>query len=215
MLSYRRVELLAAVGLTGALAAGAATLEAPATEAARRIEERHRRIVDLRARFVQTYRSGILGREVVERGSVSLKRPGRMLWEYRDPERKTFVCDGKSCYFYVPADKQVFVRDQAGQRGVAVELLAGQLDILERFEVSLESGPDGRGRLLLVPRRPDPEVERLYVEADAEGRIQALEIQDAQGNRSRFRFDSVQENVGLSDNLFRFQIPEGVEVFTG
>lgn len=215
MLSYRRVELLAAVGLTGALLAGAASPNTPGTEAARRIEERHRQIADLTARFVQTYRSGILGREVVERGSVSLKRPGRMLWEYRDPERKTFVCDGKSCYFYVPADKQVIVRDQAGQRGVAIELLSGQLDILGRFEVGLENGPGGRARLLLVPRQPDPDVERLYLDADPTGRILAIEIVDAQGNRSEFRFDAIRENVGLSDGLFRFRIPEGVEVFTG
>jgi outer membrane lipoprotein carrier protein len=208
------VELLAAVGLTGALLAAGAS-PAAATEAARRIEERHRRVAELTARFVQTYRSGVLGREVVERGQMSLKRPGRMLWEYRDPERKTFVCDGKSCYFYVPADKQVIVREQAGQRGVAVELLSGQLDILERFEVGLEGGPGGRERLLLVPRKPDPDVERLYLASDAEGRILAIEIVDAQGNRSEFRFDAIRENPGLSDGLFRFRIPEGVEVFTG
>jgi outer membrane lipoprotein carrier protein len=146
---------------------------------------------------------------------MSLKRPGRMLWEYRDPERKTFVCDGKSCYFYVPADKQVIVREQAGQRGVAVELLSGQLDILGRFEIGLDGGPGGRERLLLVPRKPDPDVERLYLDSDAEGRILAIEIVDAQGNRSEFRFDTIRENLGLSDGLFRFRIPEGVEVFTG
>jgi outer membrane lipoprotein carrier protein len=214
MLSWPRVELLAAVGLTGALlAAGAAPT--PATEAARRIEERHRRVADLTARFVQTYRSGVLGREVVERGSMSLKRPGRMLWEYREPERKTFVCDGRSCYFYVPADKQVIVREQAGQRGVAVELLSGQLDILGRFEVGLDGGPGGRERLLLVPRKIDPDVERLYLDSDTEGRILSIEIVDAQGNRSEFRFDTIRENLGLSDGLFRFRIPEGVEVFTG
>jgi outer membrane lipoprotein carrier protein len=208
------VELLSAVGLTGVLLA-AATPTGPAIEAARRIEERHRAVADLTARFVQTYRSGVLGREVVESGSVSLKRPGRMLWEYRDPERKTFVCDGTSCYFYIPADKQVIVRDQAGQRGVAVELLSGQLDIVGRFEVALESGPGGSPRLLLVPRQPDPDVERVYLDADEAGRIRAIEIVDAQGNRSAFRFDTIRENVGLSDGLFRFRVPEGVEVFTG
>jgi outer membrane lipoprotein carrier protein len=187
----------------------------PAAEAAaRRIEERHRGIVDMTARFVQTYRSGILGREIVERGTVSLKRPGRMLWEYRDPERKTFVSDGRSFYFYVPADRQVIVREQAGERGVAVELLSGRLDILGRFEVSLEAGPEGE-RLHLTPRTPDPDVQEAYVQADALGRISAIEILDAQGNRSAFRFESIRENVGLPDALFRFRIPEGVEVVSG
>ena len=58
----------------------------PAEELARRLEQRHRTASDLTARFVQTYRSGLIGREVVERGVVSIKQPGRMRWEYREPE---------------------------------------------------------------------------------------------------------------------------------
>jgi outer membrane lipoprotein carrier protein len=192
-----------------------ATGPSPAEAVVRRLEERHRRVADLTARFVQIYRSGILGREVVERGTVSLKRPGRMLWEYRDPERKTFVSDGRSFYFYVPADRQVIVRDQAGQRGVAVELLSGQLDILGRFDVGLEPTPAGGQRLRLVPRELDPDVERVYLELDPAGRIGAIEILDAQGSRSEFRFEAIRENVGLSDSLFHFRIPSGVEVFRG
>jgi outer membrane lipoprotein carrier protein len=84
----------------------------PAESLVRRLEAHQARVGDLTARFVQTYRSGVLGREVVERGRVSIKRPGRMLWEYKDPEKKTFVADGKTFYFYVPADRQVIVRDQ-------------------------------------------------------------------------------------------------------
>jgi outer membrane lipoprotein carrier protein len=195
------------------LAAGAPV---PAAEAAaRRVEERHRKLVDLTARFVQTYRSGILGREIVERGTVSIKRPGRMLWEYRDPERKTFVSDGRNFYFYVPADRQVIVRDQAGERGLAVELLSGELDIRGRFDVGLEAARTAGERLRLIPRKPDADIERAYLEADAEGRIRSIEIVDAQGNRSEFRFEAIRENVGLSDKLFHFRIPEGVEVFTG
>ena len=67
---------------------------APAEDLARRVEERHRSARDLTARFVQTYRSGLLGRESSS-GALSLKRPGRMRWEYEAPEKKTFVSDGK------------------------------------------------------------------------------------------------------------------------
>ena len=59
-----------------------------------RLEAHHARTTDLVARFTQSYRSGMLGREVVERGVLSVKRPGRMRWEYKDPEEKLFVSDG-------------------------------------------------------------------------------------------------------------------------
>lgn len=193
----------------------ATAVPSPAEALARRIEERHRGVADFTARFVQTYRSGVLGREVTERGTVAVKPPGRMLWEYREPERKTFVSDGKTFYFYVPADRQVVVREQAGDRGLLGRLLSGNGQMLAQFDAALEAAPSGRTRLRLTPRNPDPDVDRVYIEPDGRDRIQSLEIVDAQGNRSVFRFDDIRENVGLPDRLFRFEVPKGVEVVSG
>jgi outer membrane lipoprotein carrier protein len=207
------MDLLTALALTGALAT--ASPADPARELARRIEQHHRSAADLTARFVQTYRSSLIGREIVERGVVSIKQPGRMRWEYQRPEKKTFVSDGKTFYFYVPADRQVIVRDQAGDRGVPALLLSGQGDLLQQFEASLETAPAGRARLRLVPRKPDPEIEKVLVDADEAARIRSIQVFDAQGNLSRFDFDDIRENVGLKDRLFRFDIPNGVEVVSG
>lgn len=212
------MELLTALALTGAvLAPPPARTPNPEAEAvARRIEQRHRTVGDLTARFVQTYRSGLIGREVVEKGVVSIKRPGRMLWEYRQPEKKTFVADGKSFYFYVPADKQVIVRSQARDKSLPALLLSGQSNLLAEFEVSLdETAPLGMKRLRLVPRKADPEVEWVTLDVDPSDRIRAIAVMDVQGNRSRFEFDGIKENVGLKDSLFHFRAPSGVEVVTG
>jgi len=202
------------VALASVLAAAAPAATSRAAETARRVEERHKSVRDLQARFVQTYRSRLLGREIVERGTVSIKSPGRMRWEYRDPEPKTFVSDGKTFYFYVPADKQVIVRDQADSRGVTAQLLAGRLEILEHFEVGTET-LEGRERLRLTPRKSDPEIERVYLDVDASFRIRGIEIVDPQGNESRFDFQELRENLGLPDRLFKFDVPRGVEVISG
>ena len=212
------MKLLTAVALAGALASRmsvASPALSPAQELARRVEQRHKTVGDLTARFVQTYRSGLIGREIVERGVVSIKQPGRMRWEYRDPEKKTFVSDGKTFYFYVPADRQVIVRDQAGDRGVPALLLAGQGNLLEQFEAGLETAPTGLARLRLVPRKPDPEIEKVFVDVDDATRIRSIQVFDAQGNLSRFDFADIRENVGLKDRVFRFEIPRGVEVVSG
>jgi outer membrane lipoprotein-sorting protein len=42
-----------------------------------------------------------------------------------------------------------------------------------------------------------------------------VQIVDAQGNRSRFDFEDMRENVGLKDSLFHFEIPRGVELVSG
>ena len=214
--------MLTALGLTGTLAAALAFAgpaspapPSPAEALARRIEARHRGVRDLTARFVQTYRSGALGREVVEKGVLSLKPPSRMRWEYRDPEKKTFVSDGKTSFFYVPADRQVIRRDTADSRDLPAMLLSGHADIVGTFDVALETGPAGRQRLRLTPRKPEPEIEHLYVDVDGGDRIRAILVLDAQGNRSQFAFEDIRENVGLDDRLFQFEVPRGVEVIAG
>lgn len=208
--------------MTAALATAAFLAAAPAAESAaargvvRRIEERHARTRDLTARFVQVYRSGLLGREVTERGVVSIKRPGRMRWEYKDPEPKTFVSDGHTFYFYVPADRQVIVRAQDDERSIPSLLLSGRGDILGQFAAELATPPaEGLLRLRLTPRRPEPEIEHVVVDVEPSGRVRQIEVEDAQGNRSRFRFDDIREDVGLPDRLFRFEAPPGVEVIRG
>jgi outer membrane lipoprotein carrier protein len=214
--------MLTALGLTGTLAAALAfagsaspTPPSPAEALARRIEARHRGVRDLTARFVQTYRSGALGREVVEKGVLSLKPPSRMRWEYRDPEKKTFVSDGKTSFFYVPADRQVIRRETSDSRDLPAMLLSGHADIVGTFDVALETGPAGLQRLRLTPRKPEPEIEHLYVDVDSGDRIRAILVLDAQGNRSQFAFEDIRENVGLDDRLFRFEVPRGVEVIAG
>jgi outer membrane lipoprotein carrier protein len=208
-------QALAAL-LSAAPPSGAAGDAALAASLLKRIEEHHARTTDLVARFSQSYRSGMLGREITERGVVSIKRPGRMRWEYKDPEPKLFISDGKTFQFYVPADRQVIVSEQDEQRSLAARLLSGKGGLSEEFSASLESPQEeGVVRLLLVPRREQAEVERAFVDVEPSGRIRSILLDDVQGNRTRFRFSGVRENTGLKDELFRFEVPKGVEVIRG
>ena len=190
--------------------------EALARSLVLRGEERHGRTSDLVARFTPSYRSGLLGREIVERGQVSIRRPGRMRWEYKDPEPKLFVSDGRTFYFYVPADRQVVVSEQDPERSLAGRLLSGRGGILEEFDASLEEPlEEGTLRVRLAPRREQPEVQQAFLEVEPSGRIRTILLEDVQGNRTRFRFENVRENTGLPEKLFRFDVPAGVEVIRG
>jgi outer membrane lipoprotein carrier protein len=207
---------LHALVLAALLAAAPANTATSPEDLARRVQARHQQVSDLRASFVQRYRSGVLGRSVTERGTLWLKRPGRMLWQYEQPEKKTFVSDGTTFSFYVPADKQVVQRAQGGDDGLPGLLLSGRGELTRDFDVGLEPSPRaGLQRLRLVPRKAQPEIERAYLDVDPAGRILAIEVVDAQGDRSQFEFSDMRENIGLKDELFRFEVPRGVEVVTG
>lgn len=176
-------------------------------------DARSRTIRDFTAKFTQTYRSGALGRAIVETGTVKVKRPSRMLFEYLTPDRKLFVADGDSYYFYVPRDKQVMVQNQRGDRRATARILAeGRL--LDHFKCTGEEHDDLGRKLVLVPLEHDANVTRVAVVLDAQLRVLALEIQDAEGSTSRMVFDGFRENVGLKDTEFRFDVPKGVEVIS-
>ena len=66
-------------------------------------------IKDIQGDFVQTYEGGVLRTKTTERGSLKIKRPGRIRFTYTKPERKEFVSDGVRLYTHLVADKQVIV----------------------------------------------------------------------------------------------------------
>ena len=212
-----------ALGLTGSLlatVAGTAMPASPSAEAlARRVDARQKGVRDLTARFVQSYRSGILGREVVERGTLSIKKPGRMRWLYSGKERKEFVSDGAKIYSYLPTDKQVIVSPMpAAEQTTPALFLAGRGNIVRDFTATLAELPGAEPGLVglkLVPKKTDPELDWLIVGVDpATFQIRQLVATDRQGGRSTFSFSNLKENRNLSDKLFAFQIPRGVDVIT-
>ena len=181
----------------------------------RSFDEKSLRVRDFTAKFTQTYRSGALGRAIVESGLLKVKRPSRMSFEYKTPEKKLFVADGENYYFYVPADRQVMVQNQRGDRRATARILAeGRL--LDHFDcVGDEKDELGR-KLILVPKpsEKDADVSRIAVVLDSRLQLAALEIRDAEGSTSRLVFEAFKENVGLKDSEFRFDVPKGVEVIS-
>ena len=73
-------------------------------EIAAKVDQRYNHLQTLQADFTETYRGTGVSRS--ESGVLWLKRPGKMLWEYQQPQSKLFVTDGKSAWFYVPGERQ-------------------------------------------------------------------------------------------------------------
>ena len=81
---------------------------------AAKVQLRYNGLKDFQGDFVQTYEGGVLRTKTTERGTVAIKRPGRMRFIYTKPERKEFVSDGTRLYTYLVADKQVIVGPAPG-----------------------------------------------------------------------------------------------------
>src|SRR5688500_19897476 len=98
-----------ALAIAASLAAGAGAQANDPVALAAKVQQRYNGIKDIQADFVQTYEGGVLRTRTTERGTVAIKRPGRMRFTYTKPEKKEFVSDGTRLYSYLVADKQVIV----------------------------------------------------------------------------------------------------------
>ena len=197
--------------------AGAQTRQNPGALASA-LQQRYQGVRDFTADFVQTYRGGVLRTETRERGTVSVKKPGRMRWVYTSPERKEFVSDGQKIYSYIPEDRQVLVSQvpPENEASTPVLFLTGKGDIAKDFtHAFVDSAVPGTLALKLTPRRSEPEYEYLIVAVNPVTlQIRALTTRDRQGGESTLRFDNLKENKGISDKDFAFSIPRGVDVIT-
>jgi outer membrane lipoprotein carrier protein len=188
-----------------------------ALDTARALQQKYDRVKDFTAEFTHTYQGGVLKKTATEHGSVQIKKPGRMRWEYTSPEKKTFVSDGHKIYSYVPADKQVIVSDVPpdDEATTAVLFLAGKGNLARDFEVAYTDAPAGSVGLRLNPRQQQRDYDWLILVVDAASlQIRGLTAADRQGGRSTFDFANYKENTGTPDSVFTFKIPRGTDVIS-
>ena len=202
-------------GIAGAVAG---QQRPPAEALAKALQQRYDRVRDFSADFVHTYKGGVLKKQATERGTMAVKKPGKMRWVYTAPEKKTFISDGVKIYSYIPQDRQVIVSNvpKGDETSTPILFLAGKGDIVRDFTASYaDGGPPGTWALKLVPRRAERDYDTLVLYLDpATLQIRALTTTDRQGGESRFTFSNMKENRGLPDKDFAFRIPRGVDVIT-
>lgn len=210
-----RLLLSATLLLFPAITAGQARPSALQTAAA--VQQKYDRVRDFTADFTQTYEGGVLNRKSTERGTVRIKKPGKMRWEYAAPDKKVFVSDGRKIYSHIPADKQVIVGDVPSddEATTAVLFLAGKGNLTRDFTVKYVDDGGGGLALRLDPRQKQRDYDWLVLGVDPTTlQIRSLTAADQQGGRSTFHFTNYRENSGLADGVFTFKIPKGADVIS-
>ncbi len=182
-----------------------------------RLESYYRHSPGITAGFVQVLESRTLPTPQEESGTVSLKPPGRMRWEYLKPRGKLAVTDGKRTYLYLPEDRQVLIGDVRGldEGAIAARLLLGTTPIASDFHVEGEPAPDAGGLWLLKlsPVQENFPYDSLTLEVEEEtGAIRRIRLLDPLGNRIEYRFSNLRVVRDLPEKLFTYRIPRGVDV---
>ena len=187
---------------------------------ARAVDDHYNHLRSLQSDFTEIYRGD--GAERVESGTLWLKKPRKMRWEYRSPREKLFVSDGQSVWFYLPAERQLrkTTLKKLDDFRSPLAFLLGKTKLeneLQGLSKAVDQSPMGTGNTLLrgVPRAMTGQVNEVLLEITPSDQIARMVLVEAEGATTEFRFARWKENQELSDSRFQFTAPAGVEAVEG
>jgi outer membrane lipoprotein carrier protein len=183
------------------------------------VDARYNSLTTLRANFLEIYTEGNEAR--TESGVLYLQKPGRMRWDYLQPQHKLFLVDGRNAWVYIDGDQQAertslktfsdlrtplrFLLGHTNLRRELADLSYGGLDPLQPGDVVM------RG----VPRFLSDQFSEMLLEITPAYDITRIVIRARDGSQTEIRLSNIEANRRLPAGLFRFTPPPGVRVVTG
>ena len=150
------------------------------------------------------------------KGTVSFRKPGRMLWEFQDPEKQTIVSDGETLYSYDPDLNQVVETPlkQALKSSSATSFLLGIGNINRDFKAAFATParPTGLVDLILDAKAGGYKIE-VGLDPKTYNLI-TLTLTDQLGDTTRVDFSDIHDNVELPESIFAFKAPASADVVT-
>jgi len=208
------------------------------------VEARYHSSHTFKAIFLERYNEGRLTARV-ESGTAYFSRPGRMRWEYESPEEKLFLTDGKTTWFYVPADHTVsrISMKESSDWHTPLALLTGKASLM-RYCKRIDFGdpphdspgnvtlrcvpvgsPDATGKSHPRSQSADDQalspdsggqIQVVLLEVDPQtGWLASVTIRQAGGIQMEYRFGKWEGNVEVPETMFHFVAPKGVAIVNG
>lgn len=212
------MRALLIISLVSAVALGQLANQSSLRGVAEKVDRYYNALRTLKCDFTEQYQGN--GTERSESGTLLLKKPGRMRWDYTQPQQKLFLTDGRTAWFYVPADRQARkspAKDLDDLRS-PLRYLLGKTKLekeLDQLTFAPDVSPVEPGDAVLRGRPKNMSgVEDVLLEATPAGQIRRLIIHESDGSTTEFTFTNIKENVSIPDSTFHFSPPAGVEVIT-
>ena len=174
------------------------------------VEQRYNRAKTLQVHFVESYM--VQGRaRKSESGELTLRKPGRMRWDYTTPSGKLFVSDVKDVYLYTPEANRVEKTKLKASDDMRAPLafLLGKLDFAKDFR-DFDLKPEGAQYLITAKAKSDKLLYgKIQMLVTADYQIQRLIIDGQDLSILTFQLDDEKLNPPVDDALFKFQMPAG------
>jgi outer membrane lipoprotein carrier protein len=149
-----------------------------------------------------------------ESGTLLLRKPGRMRWDYDQPKGKLFVGDGKFLWLYTPdgnrAEKMKL--KETDDLRAPLAFLLGKLDFQKEFR-NIHAKPEGANtRISAEPKTDNLPYSAVEFVVDADRHIQAVKVTGYDQSIIEFHFSQERVDPVLDAKLFQFQVPKGAKL---
>jgi outer membrane lipoprotein carrier protein len=174
------------------------------------VEKSYNRANTLQVSFEETLSGGGRGR-LSESGQLSLRKPGRMRWDYATPAGKLFLSDGKNIYYYNPSSKRaekLKLKESEDMRAPLAFLL-GKLDFDKDF-TNFRTAAHPLGTMITADPKSDKlPYKQVEFVVDANAAIRELRVHGYDNSLLAFNFSNEKVNPPVSDQIFKFELPPG------
>ena len=174
---------------------------------------------DLQATFRQTYWNPTYGEAKKTSGTLKLKKPGKMIWDYKDGQDADYYANGETLWMVEHDTRQVIKTkvDDNSEVNAALKFLFGGEKLLREFRVQYGSkdrieryGDADHYVLQLKPKQKNKHYKGLVLVVHATtGRVDSFVVYNTDGSSNYFQLRSIRTNSGIADKLFEFKLPSG------
>ncbi len=151
-------------------------------------------------------------------GTIIVKRPGMMRWEYETPDRQIIITDGEQLWIYRPDEYQVMVGKAPAffKDGKGAGFLSDMRLLREKFDISWyekKIDDDGNYHLKLLPKDESFELKTIYLIVDPQTYIiNNIVTINNYDDETRILLTDYDFQIDPDDAAFRFIIPDGIDM---
>jgi outer membrane lipoprotein carrier protein len=149
-----------------------------------------------------------------ESGVLQLRKPGKMRWEYSQPQGKLLISDGKYMWLYTPADNKVekMSLKESDDMRAPLAFLLGKLNFDKEFRNIRATPEEGGTRIVAEPKTDSLPYSSVEFLVTPDFSIKQLKVKYFDGSMLDFAFDQERVDPPLEAKLFQFKPAQGVEV---
>lgn len=166
------------------------------------------------ADFTQTATLAALDISEQASGKANFSHPGKMRWQYLEPEHHEIITNGSSLWIYRPQENQVMMGDasQFFKAGAGGAFLSDISLVRKNYTIRVKEITADYVEIDLVAKKKIPEISLIVIRVSQKNNeIQRVTTYNAYDDTTVFEFKNIRFRQ-VDPDLFEFSLPQGVNI---